>query len=195
LLLIFIISSCSTKTGITITSNPEKAKIYVNDLSSNEKKLIGETPYSGTSKDLLAATKGSGPVFITLERDGHFSQRLFITELNASDLNLNLTLSPERVVEEAQFLDEIISGLFESQRLVKSNRIEDALRLLAKLEERAPYLSTIYEIRGGIFFIQKNYAGALESFNLALKYNPKNVEARRLKSALIEMNNNQKPSN
>lgn len=184
---LMLITSCATKTSVIIKSNPEKAKIFVSDFHSDEKKLLGETPYSGSSSDIKTVTKGSGPVFLTLEKEGYFSQRIFVTELNAAELSVNLSLKPERAVEESNFLDEVISGLFESQRLVKTRRLEEALSLLAKLEEKTPYISTIYELKGGVYFLQKNYAAALEAFNLALKYNPKNMEARRLKNALLEL--------
>jgi tetratricopeptide (TPR) repeat protein len=190
---LIVLTSCASNTTVSIKSNPEKAKIYVSDFNSDEKKYLGETPYSGTSKDIKTMTNGSGPVFLTLEKDGYFSQRIFVTELNAAEMAVNLSLKPERAIEESFSLDEVISGLFESQRLVKSKRYEEALSLLAKLEEKAPYISIIYELRGGVYFIQKNYTGALEAFSLALKYNPKNVEARRLKNALQELNDQPTP--
>jgi tetratricopeptide (TPR) repeat protein len=185
--LLTAVVACSTSTTVIIKSNPDKAKIYVSDFSSEDKKLLGETPFSGRSDEIKKVSNGSGPVFFTLEKEGYFSQRLFVTELNAAELSVNMNLIPERVVEQSAFLDEVISGLFESQRLVKSKRFEEALSLLGKLEEKMPFISSIYEIKGGIYFLQKNYGAALEAFNLALKYNPKNIESRRMKNALLEL--------
>ena len=74
--------------------------------------------------------------------------------------------------------------IFEAQRLVRASRLDDALKLIEAVQKDAPELSAVYEIEGGIYYLQKKPQESLDSYQTSIRFNPKNMEAIRMRNYL-----------
>ena len=180
-------TACSTST-VNISTSPQKAKVFARAIGKGELKEIGETPLTLDAHQISKMQTHSGPVSIELQKTGYQTERILITEFSHLDLTIHEDLHPASGLEDPHILNDTIDHLFEAQRLAKQKRFEDSLKELAMVSSTSPQISAVYEMRGGIFFIQKKYVEALDDYNHLVILNSKNTEARamvdRLKSLL-----------
>jgi len=183
LLMMFCCFACSTAT-INLNSTPSAAQVYVTALGTDSPKLIGQTPFVISSSDLERSHGGSGPVSIEMKKDGYWPAKTIITDVSAADLTVNLELNPITGLIDHDRMNAVMDSIFESQRLARAGRPNDALTKLKELEKQAPQLAAIYELEGGIYYIQKDYKSSLDAYTLAVKYNPSNVDSLRMRALL-----------
>jgi tetratricopeptide (TPR) repeat protein len=165
-------------------SSPSQAEVYVASLGDRKSKLVGETPIKMTAADLSKTYGGAGPVSLEFKKDGYTTVKTIITDLGAADLMINMELPPSSGLEDQVRLNSVIDSIFESQRLAKVGREDDALSKLRALEKEAPHLAATYELEGGIYYLQKKYRQALDAYTLASNYNPKNPQVVRMRNYL-----------
>ena len=174
---------CAT-TRISLFTNPNGAQVYAKPLGSGQLQLLGETPLTVSGDQIEKVYSGSGPVLLEFRKEGFQTTTTLVTELSSQDLNINMEMTPSAGLEDMQGLNTLIETLFECQRLVKVHRYDEALARLKEIERKAPQISTIYEMEGGIYYLQRKYQDALDAYRLAVRYNPKNVEALRMRGLL-----------
>lgn len=189
LLILLVLYSCASSTTVLVQSNPTKAEVYMKPLGYGDLKKFGETPITIKGYEIDDQFNGSGPVYLEIRKVGHETARAIITELSAVDVDINLNLKPDEKFKDYERLDYIINSFFECRRLISVKRYSEALKILKKLESEFPQLSTIYELQGGIFYLQKKFKMSYESFEMAIKYNPKNIEAQRMRKYLKSLSN------
>ncbi len=183
LLLSTALTSCST-TSVNIQSFPDGADVYIKPIGKGEAKLLGKTPYLGSGSNLEKENGGAGPVLIELKKDGYQPLRTLITETQSVDLSLNLTLTSVSGLEDHEKLNSLLDRLFDSQHLARRGSYDQALSQIKSVQKEAPQLAASYEIEGGILYLQKKYKDSLSSYIQAVKYNPKNIEAIKMRSLL-----------
>lgn len=176
-------SACSTA-KIALLSSPSQAEVYVAAVGDRKTKLIGETPIRMTSADLSKEYGGAGPLFLEFRKDGYSTVKAIVTDIGAVDLTINMDLPPTSGLEDQVRLNFVVDSIFESQRLAKVGREDDALSRLKALEKEAPHLAATYELEGGIYYLQKKYKEALDAYTLASNYNPKNPQVLRMRNYL-----------
>lgn len=177
------LTGCAT-TRISLFTNPNGAQVYAKPLGSGQLQLLGETPLTVSGDQIEKVYNGSGPVLLEFRKEGFQTTTTLVTELSSQDLNINMEMTPSAGLEDMQGLNTLIETLFECQRLVKVHRYDEALARLKEIERKAPQISTIYEMEGGIYYLQRKYQDALDAYRLAVRYNPKNVEALRMRGLL-----------
>ena len=148
-------------------------------------KLLGETPLSLPATQIQPTVGGSGPVWIELKREGFQDQKTLVTDPSTGDLKMEFTLKPFGGLDQPDVMNWALDELFEAQRLVRAGRRADALTKLKAIQIKVPQLSATYEIEGGIYYLDKRYREAVDSLGQALRMNPNNLEAQKLKK-LIE---------
>lgn len=178
-----IFSGCAS-TRVGLFTNPPGAKVFGKPLGSGRFELLGETPITVSADQIEKNYKGSGPVLVEFRKEGFQTNTVLVTELSSQDLNINAELVALGGLEDLERVNYLIDSLFECQRLVKVQRYEEALTRLKELEKAAPQVSTIYELQGGIYYLQQKYRDALDAYRLAVRYYPKNVEALRMRNML-----------
>lgn len=180
--ILLFVGCASTKVGLY--TNPPGAKVYSKPLGTGRFELLGETPIAVSGEQIEKKYSGSGPVLVEFRKEGFQTNTVLVTELSSQDLNINAEMVPLGGLEDSQRLNHLIDTLFECQRLVKVHRYEEALANLKDLEKQTPQVSIIYELQGGIFYLQQKYQDALDAYRLAVRYYPKNVEALRMRNLL-----------
>jgi len=195
LLLFSALFGCASA-RISFQSTPDKVDVFVGRLGDRDLKGIGQTPITVTNSELSKNYGGSGPLIVEYRKQGYVSTRALITDLSANDLTvaLEMTEGHDGVAGTTSSVDQeklnlAIDTVFESQRLARVGRRDDALAKLKTLENDYPYLSSIYEIEGGIYYLQKKLKESYDAYSLAVRYHPINPESRRMRDLLESMLN------
>jgi tetratricopeptide (TPR) repeat protein len=178
-----MLSGCAT-TRLSLFTNPQGAKVYAKPLGNGRFEFLGETPLQVQGTQIEKQYSGSGPIMIEFRKEGYQHTSTLVTELSSQDLVINQELVPQVGLEDLQRINAIIETMFECQRLVKVGRYDEALTKLKQLEKEAPQISITYELQGGIYYLQKKYPDSLDAYRLAVRYNPRNAEALRMRDML-----------
>ncbi len=182
-LIALLFSGCSTAM-VTLESTPPAAEVFIRPYGSTESKQIGETPLNISASDLKRQSGPQGPVVLEFRKEGYLPYRAVITDLSASDFTLSGELTAVSGIDEQAKLNRVIDQIFEAQDLGRAGRQEDALVKLRALEREAPQVAAIYELEGGIYYLQKKFKEAFDAYNLALKLNPGEAQAVRMRALL-----------
>ncbi|MEM7647368.1 MAG: tetratricopeptide repeat protein, partial [Pseudomonadota bacterium] len=166
----------------------------------------GLSPISRDISEIRDLANGSSTVVVEVRKEGYIPKSVVVTDIDSlTDVKLNLEMASiqdfiagsdpnmgeaqKRVLSsiyEKQNLqtNRLIDDLFEAQRLTQVGRTDDAEKKLDDLEKNFPNVASVHEIRGGIAFMKKQYARALDSFRKAARSNPDNIEVLNLKKYL-----------
>lgn len=179
-LLLLFATSCSHMSVLNIKSNPKDANVYARSLGSTGEVLIGKTPLEINSEDIQKKLNTKGLLVITIKKDQHYVEEFYLSDYSNRDIAISYNLRQLPQIDQAAKVDTIVAELFACQKLVRVHRFSDCLKILANLKKSYPEVSTIHEFEGSIFYLKEEKNKALQSFTTALRYNPKNNEARRM---------------
>jgi len=181
-LFLFIVVGCATGGGVSITTSPDGGDLRVMNGTKMASESLGKSPYRVQKSELRLRAKGDGPVQIEISKPGFMSKVVVITDLAGSaDINIQLGLQPIEDIVSADDSNATIDALFESQRMAKVGRYDEALRRLEALQVKEPKLAAIYELQGGIYYLREDLPRALDAYQMAVRYNPKNNESLTMK--------------
>ena len=169
---------------VTLESDPPGAEIFVSRPGQGEGRKIGQTPLTLSGAQLEKELGGALPVEIELRKPRFVEARTLIPEMASGELRISRKLRPETGFEDIVAINGMTDRLFEAQRLARNTRFEDALRILTELSKDSPQLAAVYELQGGIFFIQKKFKESLDSYSTAAKLNPKNGSVLQMRNLL-----------
>ena len=176
--------SCASA-SIKFQSAPEKSQVYAHSLATaGEMILLGDTPLTISAADLGKKLGAAGPVLIEFRKPGHLTSKLFVTDLSSTSLTVNTELIASNGLEDMDKLNNLVDQMFESQRLARALRPDDALKALDELKKSYPQVAAIYELEGAIFYMGKKYKESMDSYGQAIKYNPKSSSSIRIHDAL-----------
>ncbi|MBT4761193.1 MAG: hypothetical protein HOO06_05785 [Bdellovibrionaceae bacterium] len=182
-----------TSASLTVNSVPEKARVLIRPVGGGELIEMGLTPTVVSNEKLKSAGADSGPIIVEVHKDDFLTESILITESSATDMKLDFALQlvddqqgqgPGKGLESSQSLNQAIDRLFEVRKFIALESYNEALNRLNFIEQKWPYLSAVYELRAGIFFLQKKYKDALAAYSLAQKYNPNSVPIAQMQKTL-----------
>lgn len=185
---LIVVSGCASNTSIKVNSNPPDAEVYMKTMNQNERQLVGKTPLVQESIEAVLKTKPQGPLYIEIEKADYIPSTILVTEVGSGSIEISRELKPlqkkeasaegqnskEANQEKLLSLNKGLEQLFEAQRLARVGRLDDALKTLDEAGKLLPQVSPIYEMRGGIYYIQKDYRKALDEYQKALVVNEDN---------------------
>jgi tetratricopeptide (TPR) repeat protein len=175
---------CASGT-VFVDTLPPGGEVYLKSKSNDQYEMVGTAPFQITAAEFREKYAVEGPFGIEGRLSGYMNQSVIVSELPTnSDLNVFLTLKSESEAMQSMKLNSTMDQIFESQRLVKVGRYDDALVQLNLLQQQNPNLSVIFEMQGGVFYIQKNYPKALDAYEKAARLNPNNLEVASMKKYL-----------
>ena len=172
--------------SVSFDSAPEKSQVTIKPLGVGASKSLGETPLTVKGADLETEYAGSGPLLVEFSKEGYKTKSVLITELSSMNINLKVSLDGQSGIDDPATMNAQIEALFEAQRLVRVRRFDEALKLIAGIKKAIPTLSSSYELEGGIYYMTTRYQDALDAYRLAVKLNPRSVEALRMRDMLAK---------
>lgn len=183
-LTLFLIASCSTGARLHFQTEPPRADIYVKPLDVGEFRKIGITPAVIRSGDIDEKNGGTGPLYVEFRKPGYKTKSMLITEMSAVDLTVSRELEVESGLDDQKNINWVIDTMFEVKDLVQRREFAKAMQQIERLKKMVPQVAAVYELEGGIFFLQSKFHDALKSFRLAARYNPRNPEIIRMRDLL-----------
>ncbi|MCB0386522.1 MAG: hypothetical protein KDD43_14105, partial [Bdellovibrionales bacterium] len=179
-MIVVVVGTGCTTAKVRVHTNPSGADVYVRSVGEGRLQRIGQTPLFVNSEELREKYGLVGAVYMEIRKEGHKPDSFFITELSKIDLNVNRDLVPIRDLEQQRWLNGHIETLFEVRRLVEAKRYDEAMRIIRNLRDVTPYVATIHELEGGIYLLKGQHRDALDSFRMAMKYNPENPDTVKM---------------
>lgn len=180
-LFLFLFDCLAFAEQIKLKSDPVDATIYIRDLNGVQNVKIGTTPYEGNLNDLATNFAKSNFFLLVIEKNGFESQSILLSDILKSDIELKINLIPKDDIVLYRNIDKTITGMFESQRLMRAGQYDDAVTLLKKLEIDQPKLSIIPEFLGSAYYLKKDNKGSLMMYENAYRMNPENKDAYLMK--------------
>jgi len=181
-----LVACSSVKAKLTMNSTPPDSEVFARSIGDNEFKRLGLTPYSvnvDELKNILPIDKA--PIVIEIRKSGYIPRQTVMMDISNVDTTVSFELQEDTDVKVMDKVNKIAGTLFEAQRLIRAQLYDEALKILTDLEKNFPYTSIVYELKGGLFYMKNDLKRALDAFSNALKYDPKNVVAFKMK-AFIE---------
>ncbi len=191
---------------LNVDSSPKQSDVYVKAAGGNKYVSFGKTPLSEIVSEVINRVGGERTIVVETRKLGYLPKSVLVTDVDSlSDIKLNLEMSsiesflagkdPSMSDAQKAILVEIsekqtmetnkmVDEIFEAQRLVQVGRLGDAEAKLKLIEKEFPNLSSIYEIRGGIAIMQKDFPKALDEYQKAARANPDNIEILNVKKYL-----------
>ena len=176
--------SCGSTSLISIKTIPDKADIFLRKVTSSVRTKIGVSPLTMTADEIIKKHNIQGPVILEFSKVGYHTRTALITDIQVREIDIMIQLQPQDHLLYSEKINKIANDLFECQKLVRKKQYRKAMLIITNIKKEFPYLSVVYEMEGGILLIQKKFDRALDSFTTAVKHNPKNLEALRMKKEL-----------
>lgn len=176
--------ACSTNNTFKVTSSPEGAEVFARSVKSDTYTKLGVTPLVLETSQIRDDSLKEGPIYLELRKQGHEKSNILVTEMSSQDLDIFLKLTIQEKLKDARLFDKVGNNLFEAQRLIRLQNYLEAHKELDKVLKEYPELSISHEMKGGVFYLEKKYKEALNSFRIAYRINPTNLVAKRMKSLL-----------
>jgi tetratricopeptide (TPR) repeat protein len=188
---LLFLSSCAMN-SLSLMSNPPKATVSVRTGTNGTYKKLGETPLLMSPERLKELTKDAGPFTFEFSMPGFVSKTAVVTELDALDMTINLELKPEPKVESNkennnEKVNGSVDALFEVQRLIRGGRYDEARQKLDEVDKRTPGLSASYELRGGMYYLSKQYRESYDAYSQAASLNPESRDAQQMRKRLAKI--------
>lgn len=170
---------------VSIESIPKAAEIYV--INKNKKLLLGKTPLKVDWGILETKAADSESFQVKIEKDGYISENVYISNLGKNNIFISAQLKLDFNAKYVNKIDNYVESLFRAQRLVRTKDYGGAITVLEQLEQKYKHFSIIYELKGGAYYLQKDFRKALSNYRQAFELNPKNLEAFKMKKYLEEI--------
>lgn len=169
---------------VDITSNPSESEVYIVNPSTRESTMIGETPYNDDIGSSLRSLGLDSSYIIEIRRVGFKPYRLLVSNINRTKLEIDASLEVDSDIERLNDYDLLIGQILHVVRYIRTQDFDSALLELENLEKRFPQFSVIYELRGSIFYLNREFRRALSMYRKAFSLNPLNRDAFRMKDYL-----------
>ena len=191
-----IISSCQTG-SLSITSNPKDSDVFV-ITQSGAKQNIGKTPLNVSMTRLQIPKDGMSE--IRVEKKGFTSSGYLVpysavgathqieAVLKEEDVNKNAFKEVETCEDlSKESINKIGKNIASIQALILKKDLDVASATVSTSIAEFPYVAVLYDLQGNIYYLQKNYARALSSYERSLAIDPKSIETSIMVKRLKEI--------
>ncbi|MBC98111.1 MAG: hypothetical protein CME63_10195 [Halobacteriovoraceae bacterium] len=177
----FILSLSVNAGKVTIDSSPADCEITVINPENGMKTVLGKTPYDTDMAQLKSNVGDNGVVQLDIQKAGFQKYHMALPIVGSSDIKVFANLEVENDVKLTQDIDLLMADLFDVLRMVRVQDFNNGMKKLELLEQKFPHYSIIYEMKGMISYLRKNFKEALNFYRKSFGLNPKNREAYRMK--------------
>jgi len=167
---------------IIVESSPKGAEVYV--VNQKDKILLGKTPLTMDWNILETKAENSNSFQIKVIKDGYVGENVYISNLGSNNIFVSTQLKLDYDAKYVLKIDTFVAQLFKAQRLVRSKDYSGAIQVLNKLEKDHKHFSITYELKGGAYYLNKDFKKALSNYRQAFELNPNNLEAFKMKKYL-----------
>ncbi len=163
-----------------INSSPKDCEVSLVDANTGKKSVLGKTPYESTIEQVAGGLE-NGTLQIEVHKPGFIPYHIALPTTIGADVKLFANLEIEKDIKMNQDFDLLVGDLFDVLRMVRVKDYQNSFKKLEKLEKKFPHFSIIFEMKGMISYLKKNYKEALNFYRKSFGLNPKNREAYKMK--------------
>lgn len=180
----FFIISSAIAGDISINTIPSGASVYLTKSDGSQGALLGPTPYNAKSDDIISKLEGNSLLHLTIIKEDYAKQSLVLILDESGTYKFTLRLEGMVKDHNVEAIDKYSSALFDVQKMIRLKDYNNAINLLNQIEKDFPYFSTVSELKGGVYYLSRQFNSSLESYRKAVELNPKNYDAFRMKNYL-----------
>lgn len=180
----FIICISAWAHEMKIETSPEGAEVFIKNKPDDEPIKIGVSPYKGNIEELKQKYNLGQTFFLEIKKEGHEPYNIMLVPIAKSRVELSFKLKIARDIELTKKFDRIANQLFEAQRFTRDKNFDQALKILDEIEQEEKYLSVINELKGGVYYLKKDFNTALSYYRKAFFINSDNKDAYSMKTYL-----------
>jgi hypothetical protein len=166
-----------------IKSEPAGALVMVQASQGGAQTKVGVTPLEIDHSQIESITNGVA-FKIELIKQGFESYKLLVASSAKEDFTWQVVLEPAIEDKANPDIDLLVSELFETQRLVRAKDLKGAMMRLNALEIKFPNVSSVFEMKGSVNYLNKDFNVALAEYRKAFTLNPQNKIAQQMKAYL-----------
>ena len=166
---------------IKINSNPKDAEIFVSSNPNDKPKLIGKTPFEQDLESLIGSYVKKNIFILTLRKEGFEDYKVLFTKATSVDIDLHINMITDDKIKTIKHHDQLMSELFDVQRMIRGNNTRDALVKLDELEKEYKHFSIVSELKATAYYMNKDMENSLTYYRKAFALNPDNVDAYKMK--------------
>lgn len=166
--------------ALRVESNPEGADVFV-AIEGQAPKKIGTAPLN-----ILEGTinPGQHAFQVTVSKEGYHSESVLIPAGSFSrsavvNVRLNEIPSTAKQLNE-QTLQKLASLVASAQAMIVSKEYGIAEQTLINGLSQYPNVSTLHELLGNVYYLQRDLTRALSSYRRAHSMNPNNSDTQRM---------------
>lgn len=189
ILILFTITGCSIGkikdyfdkySVLTISSSPEKAKVYIYTTSSKKYILIGETPLEINNEELKKKTSSQNiPVSLIIQKEGYIKEN--VLHIQETSKNVSIDVSLKKAYEwtdpnnfnTSAVINETWINLQDINKDIRKLNYKSAISQIKILINRFPHAPVLRDIKGSILYLMNKRQEAQKEYNIAKKLREK----------------------
>ncbi len=184
-----IVAGCSSPT-LQVRSTPDGADVIYTPKDGVPQKL-GQTPVDLDPSKVNGLLQSVGQIQVS--KEGFSPQVAMVPNLGSlggsGKLNFQLTDAelPKICKANASLADEIARGVVEVTSMIQRKRYADAGGVLQSLIVKFPNVSSLYDLKGNIAYLQRDMQQALEAFKQSNTITPNNPVTLRMIDRILAL--------
>lgn len=183
------VCGCVSNSRLRVQSNPDGADIYLTAQNRTPQK-VGKTPMELDPSQHQDLFKES--VQIQVVKEGFSPQGVLVPRLALGggghvQFNLAETALPKVCQVQEQSYNDIARGVAEASALIQRRRLPEALSLVQNLTVKYDTISSLYDLQGNIYYLQKDLNRALEAYQRSNNLTPNVPATLRMIDRLHEL--------
>lgn len=180
--------SCETTRSLTVRSQPEGVEIAI--VSNNVTRKLGSTPITLDAQSTPELF--NSVVQVQASKSGLLTQSVLVPRVPMGGtgslfFNMETASLPQSCQAQSDTINEIARGITMVTGMIQQKRLEEAFGLNKNLIMKYIDVAVLYEIEGNIYYLQKNFSKALESYRKSDSLLPNNNSTVRMIQKLEQM--------
>jgi len=181
--------ACScTSTIVSVSSVPSDADVVL--VTASGERTLGKTPYDfNLDKESTGSDKS---VHVVVRKDNYHDQSVLLPKsLSPATHKMSLRLAEKPsttpvVTKEVECPKQddatprVARAVAEAQSLISLREYETASLKLEMVISQHPNIAILHDLRGNVYFLQRNFSEALKAYEKSLLIEPNNPEAQRM---------------
>lgn len=164
--------------SLSVYSTPPESEVRLLVPGQGEPKLVGKTPYL-TSIGELEGAVNSGPIAITVSKQGYVPQYFIIPNLSNGKLEIKATLVPN-LPNNFKEVNRVVDLSFKAERFLMQKQYDEAIKAAEEIQKINENVSSSYQIQGTAYFLKNNLEKSRFAWIRALELDPNQPEAHRM---------------
>lgn len=195
LLLVFLCTGCAGP-SLNVQSTPDKAEVFL-IREGQQPVRLGATPLTTPTQSLGIQSHRS--VQLRVEKAGHRTESFLIPGIMfESQVQISTKLEEDKVPvscqQQSTAIEKVANGVARAQFLLQTKKFDRAEATLQNLINDYPDSSTLWDLLGNVYYLDKRLEKALEAYQESLRLNPENAETKRMVRKLGDLTSVRVPS-